>query len=197
LHSVFRRDYNSIRPSEFYLYVSIFENRYVSLILPSPMKLSRSHSLASFREKSRDYSLVYDDFAREKFTLRSSLFTSSTSGDNYRNIFRSSTYVRFFFFGAIPLERYTEHSSDLHGRSTCYARPCRRVPFSCTCPLYSLCICSPSLSPSPLHHLAFASLLLIRPRTGRSTRRHDVFHKDVTSGTPVKVPFSKNVSTRM
>lgn len=106
---------------------------------------------------------------------------------------RSFTYVRSFR----SYSAETEHSSDSHGRSTCYVRLFRRVPFSCTCPLHSLRICSPSSSPFPLHHSAFASLLLIRPRTGRSTRRHDVFHRDVTSGAPARVRFQKSAPTRV
>lgn len=47
----------------------------------------------------------------------------------FEYLFRLSTSVRF---GATLVERCTKHSSDLNGRSTCYVRPFRRAPFSCT-----------------------------------------------------------------
>lgn len=82
--------------------------------------------------------------------------------------------LKQFCRSALYVRTGETRSSYSFGRSTCYVR------FAALRPLVYLPSPS-SLPPLTLHGMPVASLLLIRPRTGRSTRRHDVFHRNVTS----------------
>jgi len=102
------------------------------LILRSPMKLLSTFTFA--RTISHKLIEIYSwFFACDKFTIRTVnvLHFERYTGKYSRYLFRLFTSIRF---GATLVERYTEHSSDLNGRSTCYVRSFRRVPFSCTVP---------------------------------------------------------------
>lgn len=184
-----QRDYNSIRrvqvnPINMSIQKPLVFQKFSS-ILRSPVKLLL-FTFLPFRESCEMIFCLWWFRTRKiqlahQHVLHFEIFTG---------IFWSSTCkIRF---GAIPSEQYTERSSDSHGRSTCYVHPFRRVPFS-SC--YVSPLLPPHLPPSPFplpHHCsAFASLLLIRPRTGRSTRRHDISHRDVTSGTTARAHFQR------
>lgn len=91
-------------------------------------------------------------------------------------------------FVSEQFRRNSIRSSDSHGRSTCYVHPFRRVPFSCTSPLYSLHICPPSPSPLP-HHLCVSLANTPSHRPKHASARH--ISQERNEWNPYEGAFSK------